>query len=138
LILRSNLFSWLVFATVAVTGLPDVQKDHAVRMIRFARDCMFKISQVTYSLVDELGTDTQNLQMRIGIHSGPTTAGVLRGTKGRFQLFGDTVNTASRMESTGMPGRIQISQATADELIKRGKASWFAPRQDMVAVKGKG
>jgi class 3 adenylate cyclase len=45
---------------------------------------------------------------------GPTTAGVLRGEKSRFQLFGDTVNTAARMESTGQKGRIHVSQKTAD------------------------
>lgn len=75
---------------------------------------------------------------RIGLHSGPTTAGVLRGIKGRFQLFADTVNTASRMESTGTPGRIQVSQATADELIRLGKSHWLSARPDLVQAKGKG
>lgn len=82
---------------VAATGLPEPQKDHALIMVRFARDCMFKLSFVTNKLAGELGDDTNTLQLRIGLHSGETTAGVLRGIKGRFQLFGDTVNTASRM-----------------------------------------
>jgi Adenylate and Guanylate cyclase catalytic domain len=53
-------------------------------------------------------------------------------------LFGDTVNTASRMESTGIPDRIQISEETACELRKYGYDDWFVPREDEVAAKGKG
>jgi hypothetical protein len=52
--------------------------------------------------------------MRVGLPSGPFTAGVLRGERARFQLFGDTVNTAARMESTGIQTKIQISQETAE------------------------
>lgn len=123
---------------VAVTGLPEPQDNHAVIMARFARDCIHCIRRLTVDLVDHLGPDTADLELRIGLHSGSTTAGVLRGTKGRFQLFGDTVNTASRMESHGVKGRIHASQATADALILRGKSSWLVPREDLVNVKGKG
>ena len=52
--------------------------------------------------------------------------------------FGDTVNTASRMESTGMIGRIQVSAETADELIAKGKVHWLKPRADKIVAKGKG
>ena len=62
--------------------------------------------------------------MRIGLHSGAVTAGVLRGQNARFQLFGDTMNTAARVESTGMPGRVQISKTTADFLAAAGKVSF--------------
>jgi Adenylate and Guanylate cyclase catalytic domain len=104
--------------------------------------------------------------MRFGLHSGPVTAGVLRGDKGRFQLFGDvsasgnhavdvcaaqignltfqcvpsflqTVNTAARMESTGAPNKIHCSQATAALLEQAGKF-WTKSRDDLVVAKGKG
>ena len=81
---------------------------------------------------------SQQLAMRFGLHSGPTTAGVRRGEKSRFQLFGDTVNTASRMESTGKSNKIQVSQATANLLIKGKNGHWLKSREDCVDVKGKG
>jgi hypothetical protein len=74
----------------------------------------------------------------MGIHSGPVTAGVLRGERSRFQLFGDTMNTAARMEHTGIRDRIQLSQETADLLIAAGKSNWITPRNDIVVAKGKG
>ena len=76
--------------------------------------------------------------MRIGLHSGQVTAGVLRGDKGRFQLFGDTVNTCARMESTGAKHKIQISQETAALLMEAGRGSWCIPREDKIVAKGKG
>jgi hypothetical protein len=76
--------------------------------------------------------------MRFGLNSGPTTAGVLRGQKSRFQLFGDTVNTAARMESTGMANFIHLSQTTASLLIAAKKEHWLEARTEKVDVKGKG
>jgi len=123
---------------VAVTGIPYAQTKHAEIMVKFARDCMLEFSKLTHALVERLGPETGQLEMRIGLHSGSTTGGVLRGDKGRFQLFGDTVNTAARMESTAIPGRIHCSQATADALIAQNKGAWLTPRQDTVFAKGKG
>jgi Adenylate and Guanylate cyclase catalytic domain len=72
----------------------------------------------------------EDLGIRIGLHSGPVTAGILRGEKSRFQLFGDTVNTCAHMEGTGSTNRIHISQQTADMLIVAGKASWIEKKEN--------
>lgn len=77
--------------------------------------------KLTRQMETTLGPDTGDLGLRIGLHSGPVTAGVLRGERARFQLFGDTMNTAARMEQTGMKNRIQVSQATAECLHAGGK-----------------
>lgn len=123
---------------MAVTGLPDPQPDHAVIMMKFAFECMTKMSQLLEDLVDDLGADTVHLAMRVGCHSGAVTGGVLRGEKGRFQLFGDAMNTAARMESNGVKGRIHVSEATMKELVKSGKESWIEPRDGLIVAKGKG
>jgi hypothetical protein len=107
-------------------------------MAKFARDCMQKLTEVTHALEVHLGPDTTDLSMRFGLNSGQVTGGVLRGDRARFQLFGDTVNTAARMESTGKRGKIQLSQSTADLLISAGKQSWICPREEVVTAKGKG
>lgn len=123
---------------VAVCGLPDPRADHAVVMCKFALECVREMKRLTQDLEVELGPDTTELCLRAGLHSGPVVAGVLRGEKSRFQLFGDTMNTASRMESTGITNRVQISQETADLLIEANKKHWFELRQDKVEAKGKG
>jgi guanylate cyclase len=74
------------------------------------------------------------LQLRIGIDAGPVVAGVIGRHKFSYDVWGDTVNTASRMESHGVPGRIQVTERVA-------RAAWqqfdFEPRRS-VAIKGKG
>ena len=79
-----------------------------------------------------------DLSIRIGVHSGHVTAGVLRGDKARFDLFGDTINTAQRIESTGKPNSIHLSEQTAQLIKEGGKSEWLLPRKDAVKAKGKG
>lgn len=123
---------------MAVVGLPEVNLHHALVTARFAHECIVSTAAITKTLEASLGPGTSKLGLRIGLHSGTVTGGVLRGEKSRFQLFGDTVNTAARMESNGVTGRVQVSQATADLIIAAGKSHWLKPRRTLVKAKGKG
>ena len=69
-----------------MTGIPKAQATHALNMVRFARDTLERMPVVCRLLADRLGEDTKDLGIRVGLHSGSTTAGVLRGAKGRFQV----------------------------------------------------
>jgi Adenylate and Guanylate cyclase catalytic domain len=113
-----------------VTGLPEPYKNHALVMVRFAEDMLKKTNYIVQILSSSLGEQTLSLALRVGLNSGSTTSGVLRGERARFQLFGDTVNTASLMESNGMAGSIHCSQSTADH--------WLVKRTDLIEPKGKG
>ena len=74
--------------------------------------------------------------MRVGIHTGPVVAGIVGVKKFQYDIWGDTVNTASRMESSGKVGKVNISQATYD-LVKNEPAFVFENRGKIIA-KGKG
>ncbi|KAL3939740.1 MAG: hypothetical protein SGBAC_005584 [Bacillariaceae sp.] len=123
---------------VAVSGLPEPTDEHAVLACKFARSCLKKFQETTVKLEVTLGPDTADLALRIGIHSGQVTAGVMRGEASRFRLFGDTVGTADRMQNAGETNRIQLSSASADLLTKAGFENWIMPREETIAVQGKG
>lgn len=92
-------------AYMAVAGLPESRPDHALAAMHVAE----RMLQVCQQRKDKNGNA---LQLRIGINSGPVIAGVIGTHKFAYDLWGDTVNTASRMESHGRPGRIQVTEAT--------------------------
>jgi class 3 adenylate cyclase len=74
---------------VAATGLPEPQADHPVRMAKFSAKCMLAMVEVTrHNFKVRLGPESGELHMRTGLYSGPVMAGVLKGAKARFQLFG--------------------------------------------------
>jgi class 3 adenylate cyclase len=92
---------------MAAAGLPDPRADHAVAGVAFAK------AMLTETSGDDFGSP---LALRIGIHSGPVIAGLIGRKRFVYDVWGHTVNVASRMESCGIPGRIQISQTTFDAL----------------------
>ena len=113
-------------AYLAVAGVPDICEDHAERAARLALSML--------SAANELRSRGElNLEVRFGLHSGPITAGVIGKLKFAYDIWGDTVNVASRMESTGSPGAIQISSTTRELLGDR-----FVTRARDQAVSGKG
>jgi adenylate cyclase len=114
-------------AYMAAAGIPERQSDHAIRIAL--------LSLRMLAVVDDIASALDlRLQARIGIHTGPIVAGVLGTHKFAYDVWGDTVNTASRMESHSVPGRIQVSAATR---VALGDQFKFEPR-GTVEIKGKG
>ena len=120
------------------SGLPDIRYDHAEVMAKFSVECQKIFEVVTTELSYTLGSETIDLKLQCGLNSGPVTTGFLWGLLSRFEIFVDTFNTASRMESNGIPTRIQLSRATTDLLIKSGIESLVKPIEGCIVANGKG
>jgi adenylate cyclase len=114
-------------AYMVAGGVPARRADHVFAVSALALDMQAVLSR-------GVAAPGGGLHMRIGIHTGPVVAGVIGRRKFAYDLWGDAVNTAARMESHGVPGAIQISRAVRDALGSRAQVE---PR-GVVDVKGKG
>jgi len=114
-------------AYMAVGGLPEPRPDHAEAVAEMA----LAMREETARHRDPSG---QPLALRIGIDTGPVVAGVIGTTKFSYDLWGDTVNTASRMESSGVPGCIQVTERT----YRRLRDGYRFERRGPIQIKGKG
>jgi len=89
------------------------------------------------TLVDEEDPSLGYVEVRVGFHSGPCTAAVVGTRRPKFSVFGDTINTASRMESNSMPGRVHCSDRS-EELLRRQAPEIKTTCRGQINVKGKG
>ncbi|XP_031345081.1 retinal guanylyl cyclase 2 isoform X2 [Photinus pyralis] len=118
-------------AYMVVGGLPVRVPDHAEQVATMALDLLHQSGR--FRIRHLPGTP---LRLRIGLHSGPCCSGVVGLTMPRYCLFGDTVNTASRMESTGAAWRIHLSEATKERLERAG--GYQLEYRGATEIKGKG
>ena len=104
-------------------GLPEHDSDHLEKMANMALD-----------MIQAVNSGTEQFDIRIGMHAGPVVAGVIGVKKFAYDLWGDTVNTASRMESSGVSGRIHVTESVTNQLNDK---FIFQPRE-LIEIKGKG
>jgi adenylate cyclase len=114
-------------AYMVVGGLPERSADHTERMAAMALELAAAVGAIEAAA--RLG-----IAFRIGMHCGPVVAGVIGSRKFIYDVWGDTVNLASRMESHGIPGQVQVSDAVKERL--EGMFTFEA--RGLVDIKGKG
>jgi adenylate cyclase len=102
-------------------GLPESDTDHAVRMVRAALDIQKFLTRWN---IERIENGYPALEARIGIHTGPLVAGVVGSKKFAYDIWGDTVNIASRVESAGEAGRVNVSENTFRLIKDRFKCSF--------------
>ena len=114
-------------AFLVAAGLPEPRTDHAEAIADFALDLQRAAPEISLP-------DGGSLEIRIGFHSGPLIAGVIGESRFLYDMWGDTVNVASRMESLGESGKIQVS----DETRKLLQENFVLESRGNVSVKGRG
>jgi adenylate cyclase len=112
---------------MAAAGLPLPRADHAAAMAELALGMLDALER-------QNATARRPFRARIGMHTGPVVAGIIGRHKFTYDVWGDTVNFANRLETQGVPGRIQVSAATRDSLAGHYA---FEPR-GLVDIRGKG
>lgn len=114
-------------AYMVVAGLPDPRPDHATAAAEMALAMQDEVGRLCRAL-------DLDLAIRIGMQSGPVIAGVIGRRKFIYDVWGDTVNTASRMESSGLAGRIQVTEAVYERL----RSAYDFEARGEIEIKGKG
>jgi class 3 adenylate cyclase len=114
-------------AYLVVGGLPMPRSDHAEAIAEMALEMQQAVARLSAAL-------DETFSIRIGINTGPVVAGVIGAKKFSYDLWGDTVNVASRMESHGLAGQIQVTTATYERLQHRYELA----ERGCIPVKGKG
>jgi adenylate cyclase len=114
-------------AYMVVGGLPIPRLDHAQAVAQMALAIQAEMININAQIGEEF-------KLRIGINTGPVVAGVIGLSKFIYDLWGDTVNIASRMETTGIPGKIQVTTATYEQL----KEQFIFKTRGRIPIKGKG
>ncbi|MFT5342402.1 MAG: adenylate cyclase [Paracoccaceae bacterium] len=114
-------------AYLVVGGLPEPLQDHDSAIADMALDMQSEISKIIKS-------DGKPFSLRIGIHCGSVVAGVISSSKIAYDLWGDTVNITNRLEASGEPGMIHVS----DQFHQRLQNRFAFQKRDMISVRGKG
>jgi guanylate cyclase len=111
---------------MVAAGVPDPRPDHAVALCSFGLRMQEVMRERTFA--------GRRLQFRVGINSGPVIAGIVGQKRFLYDLWGDAVNLASRMESHGTPGAVQVTKATYERIDD----TFVCEAQGVADIKGKG